>query len=57
MNDAVMGVQAEITSARLVKWDGEPPAGAEPIGHPLCIEVIEFEPGQPPKVIYQRDET
>ena len=39
----------------LVKWDGEPPEGAEPIGHPQCIEVIELEDGVS-RVIYRREQ-
>lgn len=42
-------------SQRLVKWDGEPPEGAEPIGHPQCIEVLAIEDGQI-QILYRREQ-
>jgi hypothetical protein len=53
MSDAGIGIGA-VLRAVLVKWDGEPPEGADPIGHPQCIEIIEINPGEEPRVVYQR---
>lgn len=47
----------EIESGRLVKWTGEAPEGnPDPIGHPACEEVLEFncKTGEV-RVIYRRD--
>ncbi len=46
---------------RLVKWDasivGEtPPLDIDPTTHPGCIEVIELNEGEPPHVIFRRDD-
>lgn len=44
---------------RLVKWDasvvGEtPPTDVDPTTHPGCIEVLELQEGQAPRVVYRR---
>lgn len=50
-----LGIVAKVRT-RVVKWDGEPPEGADPIGHPQCREVLELEHGHAPVVIYKRTE-
>lgn len=43
------------TRLRLVKWEGEPEEGVDPIGHPRVIEVLEAKDGEAPRVIYRRE--
>ena len=48
--------------ATLVKWDaalvGEHPPThlADPSSHPGCIEVIALDEGQPPVILYRRED-
>lgn len=44
-------------SFRLTKWEGDPPKEepANPEKHPDCVEIREWQMGQPNKIIYKRD--
>ncbi len=55
MSEVSVGVMASVKTL-IAKWDGEPPEGADPIGHPQCIEVIEIE-DDVLRTIYKRDES
>ena len=55
MNEQTAGIGATV-KITLVKWDGEPPADADPMGHPQCIEILEVEDGATPTVIYRRQQ-
>jgi hypothetical protein len=55
MSEQALGITAELRGV-LVKWDGEPEECVDPIGHPRVSEILEFEPGQEPRVIYRRVE-
>jgi hypothetical protein len=54
MSETELGITAEIRGV-LVKWDGEAEEGVDPIGHPRVVEVLKFEPGQAPTVLYRRE--
>ena len=49
--------QTATESLKLVKWTGDPPEGEpDPIGHPQCEEVVEFNLSTGERrVIYRRD--
>ena len=52
---------SEVRQARLIKWDGDPPAERDayehPESHPACAEVVEiFADGRPPVVTFKREE-
>jgi hypothetical protein len=50
-----MNEQPTEVRLRLVKWEGDPEEGADPVGHPRVIEVLEAKDGETPHVIYRRE--
>lgn len=41
---------------KLIKWDGDAPENVErPEQHPDCVEIREWQLGQPNKIVYKRD--
>lgn len=56
MNDNELTLDCSL-SGFLVKWEGDPPEGWDgtPMPeHPNCIEIIRFEDGKPPELVYRR---
>ena len=50
-DDLPMKVSVERT---LVKWDGTPPEGADPLGHPQCAEILKIDDDGTVRTIYRR---
>ena len=59
----------EPSSVRVIKWDGEAPKRwrlvrrwpflvrdiADPVGHPKCLEIVDFPVGRGPVVTYRQE--
>lgn len=43
-------------SFKLTKWEGDEPEGVDkPEDDPRCVEILEWELGQKPRVIHRRE--